>query len=305
MAENPVGRAEVLRTRDLTGWAVGDPGGVNVGTVSDVLIGRDGRVRFLAVKRGLLSSTVLIPVEELDWGAQSMRLTRWTDADIRRLPPYNDDHPLSAEMLAELERTYPRFYGPTLPPNAPGLDAARIVPLREARGFRLPKDAPNPRGWSVFGADNERVGKVDEMLVDPDLMSVRYLVVDVASDLYLLREDRRVVVPMEAVELRERGGDAWVQGLTAREIALLPAYGGGALDPLVEERVMDAFSGWENRAPSADAGPNALPPPLRSDDRSDDRTVDLPPPPPRDDPEYRDDPPPDYRDEPPPLPPRG
>jgi sporulation protein YlmC with PRC-barrel domain len=291
MAENPAARAEVLRTRDLTGWAVGDPGGVNVGTVSDVLIGRDGRVRYLAVKRGLLGSTVLIPVDELDWGAQSMRLTRWTDADVRRLPPYDDDHPLSAEVMAELERTYPRFYGPPLPPDAPGLEAARVVPLRDARGFRLPKDAPNPRGWNVFGADNERVGKVQELLVDPDLMKVRYLVLDVASDLYLLREDRRVVVPIDYVELRERGGDAWVEGLTAREIALLPGYSGGALDPLVEDRVMDAFNRAGN-APAADMRDDAPPPPVPEDD---DRTVDLPPPPPPGD---RDDP-----DEPPPLPP--
>lgn len=294
MAENPVSRAEVLRTRDLTGWAVGDPGGVNVGTVSDVLIGRDGRVRFLAVKRGLLASTVLIPVEELDWGAQSMRLTRWTDADVRRLPPYDDDHPLSAEMLAEMERTYPRFYGPPLPPGTPGLEAARILPLREARGFRLPKDAPNPRGWNVFGADNERVGKVEELLVDPDLMRVRYLVVDVASDLYLLREDRHVVVPIEHVELRERGGDAWVQGLTAREIAQLPGYGGGALDPLVEDRVMDAFN-RSGHGPAAAEARDAAPPPLPADDRTEDRTVDLPPPPPDDR---------DHPEEPPPLPPR-
>ncbi|HEU0300350.1 MAG TPA: PRC-barrel domain-containing protein [Longimicrobium sp.] len=290
MAENPVARAEVLRTRDLTGWAVGDPGGVNVGTVSDVLIGRDGRVRYLAVKRGLLGSTVLVPVDELDWGAQSMRLTRWTDADIRRLPTYDDDHPLSAEVLAELERAHPRYYGPPLPSGTPGMDSARVVPLRDARGFRLPRDAPNPRGWNVFGADNERVGKVEEMLVDPDLMKVAYLVVGVASDLFLLREDRRVVIPMDAVELRERGGDVWVQGLTAREIALLPAYSGGALDPLVEDRVMDAFNRAE-RAPRAEARDAAPPPPLPEDDR----TVDLPPPPP----EHS-----DYPDEPPPLPPR-
>lgn len=276
MAENPVARAEVLRTRDLTGWAVGDPGGVNVGTVSDVLIGRDGRVRFLAVKRGLLGSTVLVPVEELDWGAQSMRLTRWTDADVRRLPPYDDDHPLSAEMMAELERTYPRSYGPPLPPGTPGMEAARILPLRDARGFRLPKDAPNPRGWNVFGADNERVGKVDELLVDPDLMKVRYLVVDVARDLYLLREERHVVVPIEHVELRERGSDAWVDGLTAREIALLPGYSGGPLDPLVEDRVADAF----NRTSHASIAPprDDAPPPLPAGDP----TVDFPPPPPED-----------------------
>lgn len=325
MTENAAAHAEVLRTRDLIGWAVADPGGATVGTVSDLLIGRDGRVRYLAVKRGLLGSTVLLPVDELDWGDQSMRLTRWMDADVRRLPPYNADGPLSAELVEEMARAHPRFYGPPLPFDAPGVEAQpRIVPLKDAREFRLPRDAPNPRGWEVFGADNERVGVVEGLLVDPSQMRVAYLDVDVAEDLFLLREDRHVVVPMDFVELRERGRDVWVKGLTAREIALLPAYTGGGLDPLVEQRVEHAF----NRAPD----PHALPPQHRAsaprqDPRGplpweDDATVDAPPhdsrvdlPPPP--PDYRDGQHPrdleyedehvrsQYRDDvPPPLPPR-
>lgn len=262
MAENTAARAEVLRTRDLIGWAVADPAGANVGTVSDVLIGRDGRVRYLAVKRGLLGGSVLVPVEELDWGEQSMRLTRWVDAQVRRLPAYDGDRPLSAEVIEEMERAHPRFYGPSLPFDAPGVeDSARVVPLRQARDFRLPKGAPNVRGWSVFGEDHERIGVVDEMLVDPDQLKVRYLDVDVADDLFLLREDRHVVIPMEAVELRERGEDVWVHGLTARQVAMLPAYTGGPVDPLVEMRVREAFAGAApDRDPPLDAAPS--PPPL-------------------------------------------
>lgn len=301
MVQNAAARAEVLRTRDLIGWAVADPAGATVGTVSDLLIGRDGRVRYLAVKRGLLGSTVLIPVDQLDWGEQSMRLTRWLDADVRRLPPYDADGPLSAELVEEMGRAHPRFYGPPLHFDAPGVEAkSGIVPLREARDFRLPKDAPNPRGWEVFGEDNERVGVVEGLLVDPTQMRVRYLDVDVADDLFHLREDRHVVVPMEYVELRERGRDVWIKGLTAQEIALLPAYTGGPLDPLVEQRVEHAFQ----RRPE----PNALPPSHRASAPRPDATVDLPPPPPDyvDD-EYRDDEPPyppHRADVPPPLPPR-
>src|SRR5688572_19951071 len=152
MPENAAARAEVLRTRDLIGWAVADPAGATVGTVSDLLIGRDGRVRYLAVKRGLLGSSVLIPVDELDWGEQSMRLNRWLDADVRRLPPYDADRPLSAELVEEMGRAHPRFYGPALHFDAPGVEQrSNVVPLREAKEFRLPKDAPNPKGWEVFG----------------------------------------------------------------------------------------------------------------------------------------------------------
>ncbi len=235
-------RAEVLRTKDLTGWAVTDAGGEGVGTVSDLLIGRDGRVRYLAVRRGVLASSLLVPVDEVEWGDEAMRLARWTAEDVRRLPAYEADRPLTASLLAEMERSHPRYYADPPEWDAPGpTDDARIVPLREAREFRLPKGAPNPKGWEVFASDNERVGKVEGLLVDPRTMKVRYLDVDLSDDLFGLKEDRHVVVPMEAVELRERGADVWIHGRTAREVAELPAYTGGALDPLVEARVQDAF----------------------------------------------------------------
>jgi sporulation protein YlmC with PRC-barrel domain len=275
MAENPAAQAEVLRTRDLIGWAVADPAGATVGTVSDVLIGRDGRVRYLAVKRGLLGGSVLIPVGELDWGEQSMRLTRWLDAQVRRLPAYDGDRPLGPDVIAEMERAHPRFYGPPLPFDAPGVEGStNVVPLREARDFRLPKGAPNVRGWSVFGEDHERVGVVDEVLVDPAQMKVAFLDVDVADDLFLLREDRHVLVPMEAVELRERGEDVWIHGLTARDVAMLPAYTGGAVDPLVEMRVREAFSrGSAPSLPPSHAAQQVAPP----EERRFEPAADLPP----------------------------
>jgi hypothetical protein len=105
------------------------------------------------------------------------------------------------------------------------------------------------------------------MLVDPEQMKVRYLDVDVADDLFLLREDRHVVVPMEAVELRERGEDVWVHGLTARQVSMLPAYTGGPVDPLVEMRVREAFAAGaaSARDPRLDA---TVPPPLIADGRT-------------------------------------
>lgn len=261
MPDNAAARAEVLRTRDLIGWGVADPAGATVGTVSDLLIGRNGRVRYLAVKRGMMGASVLIPVDQLEWGEQSLRLTTWLDAEVRRLPAYDGDRPLSPDVVAEMERAHPRFYGPPLPSDTPGEHDGALVPLRQSRDFRLPKTAPNMRGWNVFGEDHERVGVVEDMIVDPEAMKVRYLDVDLADDLFLLREDRHVVIPMEAVELRERGEDVWVHGLTAAQVALLPAYVGGAMDPLVEARVREAFGieGGNGRDARLDAEPVAPP----------------------------------------------
>jgi sporulation protein YlmC with PRC-barrel domain len=238
MDQKTAAKAEVLRARDFLGWTVADASGSKLGTVSDLLLDRSGRVRFLAVKAG---RHVLVPVTELEWGSENLVLPRWSGDDLKRLPAYDPDVSISAAYLDEMTRAHPRYYGlEQAPPRAPG--EGQVVPMREAKDFRIAKDDPDVRKWNVFGADGERVGVVSEMLVDPAAMKIRYLDVDLADDLFTLKEDRHVLIPMEHAELRERGKDVWVKGLRAREVARLPAYTGGTADPYVTDLVDRAFS---------------------------------------------------------------
>jgi hypothetical protein len=253
-------RAEVLRTRDLVGWDVTDRGGARVGDVADLLIGRDGTIRFVAVGLGLFRGQVLVPIEVVQWGPGALVVSPWTAEEVRALPAYDASQPLTEAMLAEMRRAHPRFYGDAPPAEDGG--EPRIVPLALARDFRLARGAPDLRGWTAFAGDNERVGVVAEMLVDPVAMKIRFVSVDLADDLFTLREDRHVLIPMERVELRERGQDVWVRQTTAREIAELPAYTGGPVDSWMERTVLAAFG--LGTAPE-DAPRAELPPPIPDD----------------------------------------
>ena len=288
MANGDAPRAEILRSRDFIGWTVTSADGDNVGTVSDILIDRAGKVRFLAVDPGLFKKPYLVPVEALEWGDNALQ-SAWSLADIRRLPPYDSSVALTPPVLEELGRAYPRHYGSRIgEPVGPG-EGARVVPLKDAKDFRLSKGAPNLKGWSVYGSDAEKVGVVTQMLVDPLAMKVRYIDVDLADDLFGLTDDRHVLVPLEAVELRERSEDVWVQGMVGRDIATLPAYLGGPVDPLLEEGVESAFNtSYARSAAPAEDRTAALPPPSPA---IRDAEFDRPPPAPMS----------DYRDEPPPL----
>jgi sporulation protein YlmC with PRC-barrel domain len=231
-------RAEVLRASDFRGWAVSDATGHKVGSVTDLLLDRGGQVRYLSVKAG---KQVLVPVSALEWGEDTLVLSRWREDDLKRLPGYDPEVPLTGAVLEEMEGAHPRYYGRDTPPEIPA-DGSRIVPIRDAKDFKVAKDEPDVRKWNVFGSDGERAGTVAEMMVDPAAMKIRYLDVDVADDLFRLKEDRHVLIPLERVELRERGKDVWVRDLTSRQIAKLPAYTGGAADPYVLELVDRAFS---------------------------------------------------------------
>lgn len=252
MTESTTPRAMVLRTRDLVGWDVTDREGAKIGDLADLLFTREGKIRFVAVNLGLFRKQVLVPAEVIEWGPGALVVSPWTSAQVKSLPAYEPSAPLTAAMLEEMERAYPRFYGDA--PNAEDAGEHRIVPLSEARDFKLAKGAPDPRGWTVFAGDNERVGTVREMLVDPVAMKVRFISVDLADDLFNLKEDRHVLVPMETVELRDRGQDAWIQGSTAAQVAALPAYTGGPVDRWMERAVLHAFG---QPAPDYDDAPEA------------------------------------------------
>lgn len=240
-------RAALLRPRDFIGQDVLDPTGHKVGTVGDLLLDRrTGMIRFLELNLGLLRrKQVLVPVRALEWGAgEAFVSSSWTKDQVHALPTYDPARPLTDAVLQEMARAHPRFYGAgePLPPEVGGVRAT-VLPLSEAKDFKLADGEPDLRGWSVFGADGERVGTVAGMLVDPAAMQIRYLDVDLADDLFLLNDDRHVLLPLEYVELKERGQDVWVQRLSAAEVARLPAYVGGAVDAAAEQAVEQAFTG--------------------------------------------------------------
>ena len=235
---------DVLRTKEFLGRDVLDASGSKVGTVGDLLVDRrNGRIRFLDLNLGVLRKQhVLVPVDQLEWGARDFVLGRWTGADVKALPAYDPDRPLTGEVLEELGRSHPRFYGDVdAPPAAPG--DRRVLPMKDAKGLQALGRRPGTCAAGTSSAPTASASaRSPKCWSTPGELKIRYLDVDILDDLFLLEDDRHVLVPLEMVELKERGKDVWVARLRAEEVARLPAYVGGAVDPLIEERVHRAFT---------------------------------------------------------------
>lgn len=58
----------------------------------------------------------------------------------------------------------------------------------EGSGYKVADGDPDVRGWAVIGNDGRRIGEVDDLLVDPAAMRVRYL--EVRLDRSLLEDSR-------------------------------------------------------------------------------------------------------------------
>jgi photosynthetic reaction center H subunit len=122
-------------------------------------------------------------------------------------------------------------------------DMDRVVPMDQLDDFKVAGDCPDPRGWDVIGADGEKVGEVDEMLVDTQAMSVRYLDVCVDAKLSGSGRDRHVLVPIGRAELDAGSDCVHLHGLSAAEAARLPEYDHGPLTRDFESRLRDTLEG--------------------------------------------------------------
>ena len=97
----------------------------------------------------------------------------------------------------------------------------RVVPLDQLDDFEVSEGDPDIRGWEVLASDGRKIGEVDDLLIDRAAMKVRYLDVDLDDD---HGDDRHILVPIGYARLDESEDHVFVDGLSAADLAGIPAY---------------------------------------------------------------------------------
>lgn len=119
--------------------------------------------------------------------------------------------------------------------------ATRLVRLSDLDEHRVAKDHSDPRGWEVLSSEGRRVGKVVELLVDPDVLRARYLDVRVdEKELDMEPVDRHILLPLDHVRLRD-GKKVEVDRLTRSDLRDYPVYNGLPLKEEEERRLRSVF----------------------------------------------------------------
>lgn len=125
--------------------------------------------------------------------------------------------------------------------------ATRLVRLSDLDEHRVAKDHSDPRGWEVLSSEGRRVGKVVELLVDPDVLRARYLDVRVdEKELDMEPVDRHILLPVDQVRLRD-GKKVEVDGLTRSDFRDYPVYSGLPLKEEEERRLRGFFGDGARR----------------------------------------------------------
>jgi len=98
--------------------------------------------------------------------------------------------------------------------------------LSQTKEFRVAKNEPDVRGWYTIGADRQRLGRITDLILDPDMQRVRYLDVLLEPALYLGKEDRHILVPIGKARIDRDEDIVVIDSLESNQVKFYPIYGG-------------------------------------------------------------------------------
>ncbi|MCC3155690.1 PRC-barrel domain-containing protein [Hymenobacter sp. 15J16-1T3B] len=124
-------------------------------------------------------------------------------------------------------------------PSAEGMHLAR---LRDLTDFEVADGSPDVRGWAVRGADGKRFGDVYELIVEREVLKVRYLDVELDAGLNINQHERHILIPIGAAALDDDGDNVFVPALTAEAVLNYPPYQEISISREYEEAMLRALS---------------------------------------------------------------
>jgi uncharacterized protein (TIGR02271 family) len=130
------------------------------------------------------------------------------------------------------------------PTNPTDLAAQGIVPLSQASGFHVARGNEDVRGWHVRSADGSKIGKVNELLIDPDAGKVRYL--DIEIDGGFFGTSRNVLIPIGMAHLAD-DEDVVVVDADKDTLREYPEYTGQNLTRDYESSMTSRFASGATR----------------------------------------------------------
>lgn len=111
--------------------------------------------------------------------------------------------------------------------------------------YEVADGEPDPRGWRVLSAEGQRIGDVDDLIVDTSAMKVRFLDCDLDESGLSLSgadRDRHVLIPVGHASLNQADREVRL-GVNKDEVLNLPEYRGGALTAALASQVSSRFGG--------------------------------------------------------------
>jgi hypothetical protein len=102
--------------------------------------------------------------------------------------------------------------------------------------YEIVKGEPDIRGWDVKYITGQKLGVVEELILDTLEKKVRYIIVDLEeNELKLL--PRKILIPIGLAELDRKDDDVLIPNIAIEQLSRLPEYDKNHLTVDVERRI--------------------------------------------------------------------
>jgi hypothetical protein len=116
----------------------------------------------------------------------------------------------------------------------------RLLELKGS-GYEIVDNQPDILGWTIRDYQGKKLGVVNDLLFDPDLRKVRYIIASTRGNDYDL-EGRKVLIPIGLAQIHEKDDDVLLPSISAWQIRALPAYRKDHLTRVEEQDIFTIFS---------------------------------------------------------------
>src|SRR6187399_583083 len=116
--------------------------------------------------------------------------------------------------------------------------------------FEIVKGEPDIRGWDVRYSNGEKIGSVEELILDTKAKKIRYMVVDLDEN-ELRLEHRKTMIPIGFAELDKLHDDVLIPNVSVDQLCRLPDYKRNSLSPELERSIASVFGRKVNVEPVA------------------------------------------------------
>lgn len=249
---------------DLAGLPADDVRQRPVGEVVGVLTeSSNGLIRYLDIGLNGHARHVLVPIghvriEEHADGLR-VRLRAASREDLDEIPAFDPETAdfgtqYESELLVAFSRLFygehyyahpaydhSRLYAgshPIVAGETPAdLEDATLYPLSQLAAWRVADGEPDIRGWPVLGGDDAELGRVRDLLIDPEAERVRYASVDTDGG------DGHLLLPIGYLSLEPSADRVRARALRRADLADLPRRSDerAALTRADERALLDAI----------------------------------------------------------------
>ena len=125
----------------------------------------------------------------------------------------------------------------------------RLFRLHELDDFEVSDKDPDVRGWDVVDERGDKIGEVDDLIVDPNMMKVRYLDVIADDELSVGNGERHLLIPVGAAQLNDDDDEVRLHGIDKITLKQYPVYQGGPITYDYEHTLRETLHGLEGNKP--------------------------------------------------------